>query len=378
MTIAASLNDLLKIRFDNRELIERVNGNLGSAVGFKFTGDALTDEPAVIIYVPQKLHPSWLPADQVIPEFMQSADGLVCRTDVIQASRSWQDMVTLLAVHPQDPNRTLPVGFADLKEPPPLTSRNLEALQALHGATERMFAGARVFGRDQDGNGYSGTAGCFVRDRATQRLGFLTNAHVADREGNKLYYPNFNGLVAGVAQRLATEVPDERLFPRLNRRAAFYNIDCAYVELADDIASRVDPRLYGVGTIGQPLKLDLDTMGPVGRRVISVGSRRGVQSGRIAAFSFEFEDGQDSYYTDYLMIGEDGVSQDGISLLPTALSDHGDSGKLIVTDDHEHNPVALLWGGWSEQRRPGRPLEKWSWGIDINRILDTLEIDICS
>lgn len=54
-------------------------------------------------------------------------------------------------------------------------------------------------------------------------------------------------------------------------------------------------------------------------------------------------------YTDYLIIGEDGEQ----------FSDHGDSGKRIVTANG-YKPVALLWGGWKEKLRKERMQEDWT------------------
>ena len=82
----------------------------------------------------------------------------------------------------------------------------------------------------------------------------------------------------------------------------------------------------------------------IGKKVISVGRTRGVQRGTIVAYAYEFQDEVYSIYTDLLIIGEDGK----------AFSDKGDSGKVIVTDDDDHCPVALLWGGWQESLRHGR------------------------
>ena len=50
MPEATSLGDLLRIRAVNRELIDSVNANLGSSLGFKRpTGGAITDQPAIQI-----------------------------------------------------------------------------------------------------------------------------------------------------------------------------------------------------------------------------------------------------------------------------------------------------------------------------------------
>jgi len=380
MANAKSLRDLLRIRFANRDLIEQVNGNLGSAVGFKYKAGALTDEPAVIIYVEQKIHRRWLPTDQVIPDTLEGPDDLICRTDVIQAESPWQEALPMAVLWSQSPVIEIAsVPWGQLKDAPPLTSQNIEALEVLHGAADRIYAGSRLSGSTNYGARYHGTAGCFVKDRVTGQLGVLTNYHVADHYGNVLRFPNHDGLEVGKVTQLYEYIPDERRFPNINQQNAYYRVDCAYLELLPDMEDKIDPRLFGIGRIGAPLPLDLDTMGPVGRRVVSVGSRRGIQKGSIAAFSFEYSDGEyGSYYTDYLLLGDEGMSESGISVLPTALSDHGDSGKLFVTDDHEHNAVALLWGGALQQRRPGRLFEKWSWAIDINRVLDLLQVDIHS
>jgi WD40 repeat protein len=69
-------------------------------------------------------------------------------------------------------------------------------------------------------------------------------------------------------------------------------------------------------------------------------------------------------YTDFLIIGEDG----------RAFSWKGDSGKVIVTDDDDHRPVALLWGGWQERLRQGHEQEIWSYAIDLGKVLDRLDL----
>ena len=232
---------------------------------------------------------------------------------------------------------------------------------------------------DTDGIGYTGTAGCFVRDRSTGALGILTNHHVADHLGNQMRFPWFSGRPIGEVTRLLEEVRDEDRFPGLIDEArAFYRVDCAFIELTTNMHSLVDPELPGLGTVGAPLELDLDTMGPVGRSVTSVGSRRGLQRGRIVAFSYEYFDEGASVYTDYLIIGDDDVDERGVQVTRTAFSDHGDSGKIIVTDDDQRNVVALLWGGWQKRLRPGKMQEDWTYAIDINFVLKRLDVEIVS
>ena len=192
-----------------------------------------------------------------------------------------------------------------------------------------------------------------------------------------LKFPWFNGRDAGTARRLVEYVRDDQRFPGIiDLMNDWYRVDCAFLELSPHIADDTNRELPGIGRVGQPLPLDLDTMGPLGRKVTSVGSRRGVQSGTIVAFSYEFNDGTYNIYTDYLIIGEEDVDEHGREVTTTAFSDHGDSGKVIVTDDWQHNVVALLWGGWQKRLRPQKMQEKWTYAIDINYVLRLLKVDI--
>ncbi len=54
---AKSLGELLRIRAANADVIERINGHLGPSLGFKTTNNTMTNEPAAIIFVPNKVSP---------------------------------------------------------------------------------------------------------------------------------------------------------------------------------------------------------------------------------------------------------------------------------------------------------------------------------
>ena len=243
-----------------------------------------------------------------------------------------------------------------------------------------MCAGSRLAGYGTEGWGYTGTAGCFVRDRQSGDLGILTNHHVADHSGNLLWHPWFGMTPAGREEQSFEYVLDEDRFAGLiDEPNAFYRVDCALLKLTGEIADSIDPELPHVGAVGPPLPLDLNTMGPLGKRVTSVGSRRGKQSGTVVAFGYEFIDASGaSVYTDLLIIGDEDRDEQGRQVTRTAFSDHGDSGKIIVTDDAEHNAVALLWGGWHKRLRTGREQENWTYAIDINYVLDLLDADVVS
>jgi CubicO group peptidase (beta-lactamase class C family) len=104
----------------------------------------------------------------------------------------------------------------------------------------------------------------------------------------------------------------------------------------------------------------------INKKVISVGRTRGVQRGTIVGYAYEFQDEFYSIYTDLLIVGEDGM----------AFSWKGDSGKLIVTDNELHQPIALLWGGWQERLREGKEQEIWTYAIDLAKVLDRLKLEL--
>lgn len=77
MPEAASLRDLMRIRSHNRELLDSINGNLGTALGFKKpTGESLTSQSAIIVFVPEKINPKWIPGSKLIPKKLDGPAGL--------------------------------------------------------------------------------------------------------------------------------------------------------------------------------------------------------------------------------------------------------------------------------------------------------------
>ena len=81
MPEAKSLEDLMRIRANNREFLESISHNLGTALGFKKrTGQPLSKQPAILVFVPQKINPKWIPEGQMIPEKLEGPDGLMVCT----------------------------------------------------------------------------------------------------------------------------------------------------------------------------------------------------------------------------------------------------------------------------------------------------------
>jgi hypothetical protein len=374
MPAASSLKDLIRIRHANRVYIEGLNGNLGSALGFKRkTGQTMSKEPAVLIFVPRKIDPKWIAGDQLIKKNLTGPDGLTCPTDVVEGGK-YED--TRIWAHDEHTAEDFLVGWEKLRGPAPLTDSQLWLRGKLRGWSEKVMPGAQLAAFDSADDSYYGTLGCFARRKEDGMLGFVTNHHVAGKVNNILYFPETFGRPIGITAKVFEWIADQtRLGGIVDEPKAKYVLDSAFVELSVDIEdAEVEPRLPVLDDgdqivykkLGDPLELDLDTMGPVGHEVVGVGRTRSFQRGTIAAFGYEYHDeGTTSRYTDYLIIGEDG----------NEFSDPGDSGKLIVLRDGLR-PVALLWGGWRERLREGRGQENWTYAIDINLVLERLDVEI--
>lgn len=147
---------------------------------------------------------------------------------------------------------------------------------------------------------------------------------------------------------------------------SYVRCDCGFVVLDENLSRHVASGLHVIGKTGPLLRINPDTIDIIGQKVISIGRTRGVQRGTVVAYAYEYCDEIRSIYTDLLIIGEEG----------RAFSWKGDSGKIIVTDDEDHRPVALLWGGWQERLRHGREQENWTYAIDLGKVLDRLNLEL--
>jgi hypothetical protein len=155
---------------------------------------------------------------------------------------------------------------------------------------------------------------------------------------------------------------------------ADHRVDIGLIELNEITAGQAKPGVYALGEPLGPvfnLKLDDKEFDPIGRYVVGVGQKLGRQEGRILAYGYEWRDsftGGQWFATDYLIKGE--------GSLPFAAP--GDSGKLVVTDDDDRHPIALLWGG--EQRFdssiPAQQTLAYATEIGlVLKLLDNAEID---
>lgn len=346
MAEAKSLKDLMRTRTHNRQFLDSINGTLGTALGFKKkTGEDISTQPAIIVFVPMKINPKWIPGSQLIPKKLDGPDGLWCALDVVEG------------------------GQAEVEEPVPESPSELA--ERLRGWDEKVWSGSQVsHWVDQAEGRYSiGTLGAFAKGRDNSSQGFLTNMHVGIEQGQNLFHPVPWGTHIGTTQKVIEYVEDQEYYgPFVDEPSTLVRVDCAFVELAPDFAmANINPHMMGVGEMGSIKNISLDDMAIIGQRVLRVGRTTGLRHGMIEAFGYEFIDQPNvTAYTDLLIVGYNDIP----------FSTHGDSGSLIVTDDSEHNPIGLLWGGWQEKLRTGYAQENWTYGIALSRVLDALKIDL--
>lgn len=346
MAEAKSLLDLMQIRAHNREFLDSINDNLGTALGFKKkTGEELTAQPAIIVFVPMKINPKWIPGSQLIPKKLNGPNNLWCALDVVEG------------------------GKAEIEDPVPESPSKLA--ERLRGWDEKVWSGSQVshWINQAEGSYSIGTLGAFARRRDNDAKGFLTNMHVGIEQGQKLFHPVPWGTHIGTTHRVVEYVEDQHWYgPLVDEPSTLVRVDCAFVELASqfDLAN-VNPHMMGVGQLGPVKPIAMDDMSIIGQRVLRVGRTTGLRRGTVMAFGYEYFDHSSvTAYTDLLIVGDNNIP----------FSTHGDSGSLIVTDDFGLNPIGLLWGGWQEKLRTAFAQENWTYGIALSRVLDALEIDL--
>ncbi|NET03972.1 MAG: hypothetical protein F6K16_04415 [Symploca sp. SIO2B6] len=347
---AKNLKELLLIRQNNLDSIESVNLNLGSALGYKYTNGIRTNHPAILVFVPDKIDSRLVPESQRVPKEFETTigtDTVYCYTDVVRGSKA-------------SPGE-------ELKEPPPLEPDNIQVLEELRQGRIGIIGGVQL-GAFEGNERYVGTAACAVMAETTGRVGLLTNQHVAGSIGRQIYHPRPGQHLIGQTQMALEYLTDQVHWDGIiDERDAFVRVDCAFVSIRDSVKELLKPGLHRLGALGQVMPIDLETMDIIGTEVISIGRTRGIQSGVVAAYAYEFfDEGQVSVYTDMLIIG----NQPG-----NAFSTYGDSGKLIVTKNGLR-PVALLWGGWQERLRKTYEQENWTYAIDLSKVLKYLRLSI--
>jgi len=344
MPQAKSLRDLMLIRAHNMEYLESINGNLGTALGFKKpTNRRLTNIPAILVFVPQKINPKWIPKDQIIPKKLKGPDDLWCLLDVVEGGQAEEE--------------------EEFQESPS------ELAERLRGWDDQVWAGSQIsYWENQRKQLYSvGTISAFVKEQGTNNYGLLTNQHVANKVGQKLYHPVPWGTHIATTRKVIKFVEDEDWYG-IDESKTYVRVDCAFAEIEPSFTKAdINTRLMGVGKLGPVKEISLDDMSIIGKKVLRVGATSGITYGTVVAFGYEYSDeDNESIYTDLLIIGDN----------DKPFSIHGDSGSIIVTNNKSHNPIGMLWGGWTERLRTGHAQENWSYATTFLRICNILEVSL--
>jgi hypothetical protein len=358
MADTLTLRDLLRIRRKYARWLRSLPGYLGSAVGYKYLEDSDTFardkqgrfKPAVLVFVEKKIEDqkALIKSGHLIPPRLDGPGKLSCATDVVQG--------------------TLPTATPTT---PALTGAARALQRELHEAPLPIVGGIPL----TSGVG-TGTAACVVRSTAGEnlgQLGVLTNWHVAGLVGNRILRPLPRLQPIGTTTRVVFTAPKRTPDPDdlESFTTADHRVDAGFIALPNGAATRVAAGVHGLGRLGEPHVVNLDSMDLIGRNVISVGQTLGRRRGRIAAYGYEWQpdlDDRAQYATDYLILGE----------RDEAFAAPGDSGKLVVTDDNERIPVALLWGGQRHGFWNAHAQETWSYASALGIVLRELQVELLS
>jgi hypothetical protein len=373
MPQAKSLADLFRIRAHNRDYLEALNGSLGTALGFKHrTGEADPGEPAVIVFVPEKINRKW-----VTPELRIAAEltgpgknPMKCPLDVVAG------------------------GKALVEDPIPDSGTALA--QRLRGWDDRIWCGSQISSFSST-EITCGTLGAFATSNSDGLRGFLTNAHVA--VGDTMWHPwaRFSPLfpkgttLIGSREKIVIERDVAEWYGKFAAEDGNLDIkvrvDCAFIVTSlrrSDVSPQ--PLVDGFlppGPWGPVFEIDLEAdmnsaqSGIIGAVVYRVGRTTGIRKGTIAAFAYEWQDrpGQ-KRYADLLIAGESSPVATGLEK-SVPFSYKGDSGSIVFMQRAgERRPVALLWGGYQEQLRGGESQENWSYATRLDKILDVLDLSL--
>ncbi|XP_073299651.1 protein NARROW LEAF 1-like [Primulina huaijiensis] len=353
---ASTLLELMTSRAFHSKLLRCFS--LGTAIGFRIRRGALTDIPAILVFVARKVHRQWLSSAHCLPAALEGPGGVWCDVDVVEFS------------------------YYGTPAAPPKEQLCTELVDGFGGSDPWIGSGSQVASQET-----YGTLGAIVKSRTGNReVGFLTNRHVAvdlDYPSQKMFHPLppslGPGVYLGAVERATSFVADDIWYGTFagTNPETFVRADGAFIPFAEDFnMSNVTTLVKGAGEIADVHIIDLQSPidSVVGRPVVKVGRSSGLTAGTIVAYALEYNDEKGMcFFTDFLIVGE---NQQSFDL-------EGDSGSLILLtgqNGEKHRPVGIIWGGTANRGRlklkAGQPPENWTSGVDLGRLLDLLELDI--
>ncbi|MBT6609267.1 MAG: hypothetical protein HOB37_12510 [Rhodospirillaceae bacterium] len=375
---ALTLNELAKVRSDNRKILDADAGNQGTALGLKnyLPGGVRTGQPCIIVYVPYKLNEDMLDPRFRIPKLLTSSDGeLEAPTDVV--------ITTLPEIKGKKP---------DLSEQ---NKKLVAALRWEDGTLDHLRPGAQIGGYffpkdapaaasaagDTEIQSYMGTVGYVVGETKGPAVGILTNQHIGIVAGQSIYIPGGKqpSVRVGITREVRQHYPDDEWLAGVDEPFAFIKTDAAFVSVEAHFRSKLRNELAEVGRIEGRYNVDLDTMDVIGLPVQKVGRTTGRTTGVIIAYGYRATHANDSLdrqmgkepaniYTDFLISPDEGFEE---------FAAHGDSGSGILTNDGDKLlGLGLLWGGRPTDFDREEGYKTLAYGINLGRLLDVMGLDL--
>ncbi|XP_073058434.1 protein NARROW LEAF 1-like [Primulina eburnea] len=353
---ATTLLELMTIRAFHSKFLRCFS--LGTAIGFRIRRGALTDIPAILVFVARKVHRQWLSPAHCLPAALEGPGGVWCDVDVVEFS------------------------YYGAPAAPPKEQLHTELVDGFGRSDPWIGSGSQVASQET-----YGTLGAIVKSRTGNReVGFLTNRHVAvdlDYPSQKMFHPLppslGPGVYLGAVERATSFVADDLWYGTFagTNPETFVRADGAFIPFAEDFnMANITTQVKGAGEIADVHIIDLQSPidSVVGRQVVKVGRSSGLTTGTIVAYALEYNDEKGMcFFTDFLIVGE---NQQPFDL-------EGDSGSLILLigqNGEKHQPVGIIWGGTANRGRlklkAGQPPENWTSGVDLGRLLDLLELDL--
>ncbi|CAI5948006.1 unnamed protein product [Closterium sp. NIES-65] len=350
---ATRIGQLMLIRACHSEQLRRFS--LGTALGLRTRNGILTDLPAIIVFVPRKVHEQWLLPSQMLPSKLQGPDGYECDVDIVEFS--------YYGGHG--------AGGGPTQQPQLISN---ELVERLRGSGSRIGPGSQIASEEM-----YGTLGAIVRSLTEPRgLGFLTNRHVAvdfDQPKQKMFHPLPSSLgpgkYLGSVDRASSFASDHLWYGVFAGQSpeTFVRADGAFIPFHEEFdVGLLTTWLEGIGRIGKPheIRLQDEIFSVAGQHVCKVdsssggqqlgfntrsmvdgvcsgvtqqdalphspispipcnpwqvGSSSGLTRGTVMAYAVEYNDDKgNTLFTDLLVVGEDGLPFDV----------EGDSGSLIL------------------------------------------------
>jgi hypothetical protein len=231
-----------------------------------------------------------------------------------------------------------------------------------------LYGGGFPILTDGQGQTRVGSVGCLVTDGSYVYA--LTNSHVVAEPGTKAYtIARGRRLeIASSTRKSARCIPLEELYPGWKGVRTKVNVDAGLFEVDD--MSDWTAQVYGVGELGEPIDLSVDTMNLslIGCPVLAHGGASGELTGEVQGMFYRYRSVGGVDYVAELLIGPR-QGEGPVATRP------GDSGTLWCWDA-EHDgaavtkeqpaksagranriqprPLALQWGGRAFLD-PGRP-----------------------